>query len=65
MQYVRSEILHQPSGEHFNQIGHNLTHIEGLAIEHVKNSDPFVLRTREWRLIQMFDTYRNGLNKEN
>ena len=63
-QYVRSQTLTQPSGENFNIKGHNITHIQGLAIEHVKSSDPFVLRAREWRLIQKMDIFRNGLNKE-
>ena len=29
-----------------------------------KSSDPFVLKAREFFLIQKFDTYNNGLNKE-
>ena len=64
IQYVKSNMTDQPSGEHFNSPGHNLTHLEGLAIECVKNADPFVLRAREWRLIRLFDTFRHGLNKE-
>ena len=64
LQYIRSEIPTQPSGEHFNLKGHNISHIEGLAIEHVKSKDPFVLRAREYRIIQLMDTFRNGLNKE-
>ena len=64
LQYIRSSMLNQPAGEHFNKKGHNITHMEGLAIEHVISVDPFVLRAREWRLIQKFDTYRNGLNKQ-
>ena len=63
-QYVRSENLDKPSGFHFNQPGHNLSHLSGLILEHVKSSDPFVLRAREFYHIQQFDTYNNGLNKE-
>ena len=64
LQYIRSEMTDQPAGEHFNKKGHNISHMVGLAIEEVRNKDPFVLRAREWRLIQKFDTFRNGLNKE-
>ena len=63
-QYVRSELLDKPSGHHFNLPGHNQSHISGLVLEHVKSQDPFVLKAREFYLIQKFDTYNNGLNKE-
>ena len=63
-QYVRSNLQDKPSGFHFNQPGHDLSHFSGLVLEHVRNVDPFVLRAREFLLIQKFDTYRNGLNKE-
>ena len=36
----------------------------GLAIEHVKSNDPFVLKAREAFLIKKFDSFRNGLNKD-
>jgi hypothetical protein len=45
-QYIRSKILDNPSGWHFNQQGHELSHLAGLELEHVKSSDPFVLRAR-------------------
>ena len=57
-QYVRSNLQDKPSGFHFNQPGHDLSHFSELVLEHVRSEDPFVLRARE------FDTYRNGLNKE-
>ena len=63
-QYVRSQTLDKPSGHHFNQPGHTLSHLSGLVLEHVKSLDPFVLKAREFYLIQKFDTYNNGLNKE-
>ena len=63
-QYIRSENLDKPMGFHFNQPGHNQSHLSGLVLEHVKSSDPFVLKAREFYLIQKFDTYNNGLNKE-
>ena len=63
-QYIRSQLLDKPSGYHFNQPEHSQSHLAGLILEHVKSSDPFVLKAREFYLIQKFDTYNNGLNKE-
>ena len=62
--YIKSDKFTEPSGEHFNLPGHSLHDIEGLVLEKVRSSDPFVLRARETLLIQNFDCYRNGLNKE-
>ena len=63
-QYIRSEKLEEPSGFHFNKAGHNISHLSGLVLEHVRNSDPFVLKAREFLYIQRFDTFNNGLNKK-
>ena len=63
-QYIRSENIDKPSGYHFNQPGHNQSHLSGLVLESVKSTDPFVLKAREFYLIQKFDTFNNGLNKE-
>ena len=63
-QYIQSQNLENPSGFHFNQPGHNQSHLSGLVLEHVRSTDPFVLKAREFYLIQKFDTYNNGLNKE-
>ena len=63
-QYIRSRILDQPSGHHFNQPGHSVSDLSGIILEQVKSPDPFVLRAREFLYIQKFDTYNNGLNKE-
>ena len=58
------QTLDKPSGHYFNQPGHTQSHLAGLVLEHVKILDPFVLKAREFYLIQKFDTYNNGLNKE-
>ena len=55
-QYIRSEMLEEPSGCHFNKPGHNISHLSGLVLEHVRNPDPFVLKAREYLYIQKFDT---------
>ena len=62
--YVRSQDIKKPSGYHFNQAGHEVSHLKGLVLEKVKSSDPFVLRAREFVYIEKFDTWNNGLNKE-
>ena len=63
-QYVRSNLQVKPSGFRFNQPGHDLSHFSGLVLEHVRSEDPFVLRAREFLLMQKFDTHINRLNKE-
>ena len=62
--YVKRDVNSEPSGEHFSKRGHNVAHLKGLVLEQVRNSDPFILKTREHLLIQKFDTFRSGLNKE-
>ena len=62
--YIKSDKFTEPSGEHFSLPGHSLSDMEGLVLEKVRSRDPFVLRAREALLIQKFDSYRNGLNKE-
>ena len=63
-QYVRSNDTAKPSGYHFNQAGHDISHLKGLVLEQVKSKDPFVLRAREFIYIEKFDTWTNGINKE-
>jgi hypothetical protein len=63
-QYIRSNDIKKPIGYHFNQSGHDISHLKGLVLEQVKSSDPIVLRVREFIYIEKFDTWANGLNKE-
>ena len=62
--YIKSEIIFEPSGEHFSLPGHSIHDLKGLVLEKVQNPDPFVLRAREALLIQKFKTFNRGLNKE-
>ena len=41
--YPKNGRIEEPSGQHFRQAGHAVSDLFGLAIEHVKSSDPFVL----------------------
>ena len=56
--------LQEPSGEHFSLPRHTFHQLQGLAIEQVKNKDPFILKAREACLIKRFDCHRKGFNKE-
>ena len=62
--YPKNGRVEEPSGEHFRLPGHAVSDLFGLAIEHVKSNDPFVLKARESYLIKKFDSYKNGLNKD-
>ena len=62
--YIKSDKTSEPSGEHFTLPGHSLSDIEGLVLEKVRSGNPYILRAREELLIQKFDSYRFGLNKE-
>ena len=62
--YAKFNKTEEPSGSHFNRAGHSFHQMQGLAVEQVKNKDPFILKAREAWLIKKFDCYRNGLNKE-
>ena len=62
--YIRSRKNEEPSGDHFNLPGHSQSDIQGLGIEHVRSTDPFILRAREALLIKKFDSFKNGLNQE-
>ena len=62
--YIRNKKEEEPSYLHFSQPGHSQHHIQGLGIEQVRSEDPFIIQAREHRIIQLFDSYRNGLNQE-
>ena len=62
--YLKRDIKSEPSGSHFTKHGHNVSHLKGLVLEQVRNSDPFILKTQEHLLIQKFNTFRHGLNQE-
>ena len=55
--YPKSGKVDEPSGQHFTLPGHAVSNLQGLAIEHVKNKDPFVLKAREAFIIKKFDSY--------
>ena len=62
--YVKRDVLTEPSGEHFNTRGHSVADLKGQVLEKVRSVDPYILRAREAMLIKKFDSFRHGLNKE-
>ena len=62
--YIKSDKYIEPSGEHFSLPGHQLSDIEGIVLEQVRSDNPYILRAREELLIQKFDSYKFGLNRE-
>ena len=53
--YAKFHKTEEPSGQHFSLPGHSFHHMQGLAIEQVRNRDPFILKARETWLIKKFD----------
>ena len=62
--YPKRDVVTEPSGRHFTQPGHNVSHLKGLVLEKVRNKDPYILKSREHLLIKKFDSFRRGLNQE-
>ena len=62
--YVKRDVLTEPSGKHFNTQGHSVADLKGQVLEKVRSVDPYILRAREAMLIKKFDSFRHGLNKE-
>ena len=62
--YVKRDMNDEPSGEHFNLTpGHTVSDMKGLVLEHVQSPDPYILKAREHHYINLFNSYRAGLNK--
>ena len=62
--YVKSNVLTEPTGEHFNGPGHNIEHLKALVIEKVKKPDIKYRKEREHYLINKFNTFYRGINKK-
>ena len=62
--YIGNEKSEEPSRLHFSLPGHSKHDLQALGIEQVRSKDPFVIKAREHKYIQLFDSYRRGLNQE-
>ena len=62
--YIQNRKFNQPTGYHFNQPGHSVSDMSVTILEKVKYRDELYRREREKYLINKFDTYKNGMNKQ-
>ena len=62
--YVNNRVLSQPTGYHFNKPGHDINNMTITVLEKVKTKDELYRREREKHLINKFDTYKRGMNKQ-
>ena len=62
--YVNREYLDTATGAHFNKPGHDLSHLMVTILEQVKSKDDIYRKEREKYLINKFNTYYKGLNKQ-
>ena len=47
--YIKRDVLTEPSGEHFNTQGHwhSVADLNGQVLEKVRSVDPYILMARE------------------
>ena len=62
--YIGNVNSEEPSRLHFSLPGHSKHDLQGIGIEAVRSKDPFVIKAREHKYIQLFDSFRRGLNQE-
>ena len=62
--YVKNQVLSTPIGQHFNLPGHCLADLKSIILEQVKYNDEGYRLEREKYLINKFNTFHQGLNKE-
>ena len=63
--YPKQDVQTEPLlGEHFTKHGHTMADLRVQVLGKVKSKDPFILRAWEAMLIQKFNTFRRGMNKE-
>ena len=62
--YIGNEKSEEPSRLHFNLPGHSKHDLQAIGLEQVRSEDPFIIKAREHKYIQLFDSFRRGLNQE-
>ena len=62
--YIKTQVVSQPTGAHFNQPGHCLANMEVTILQQAKKNDIFYRLEKEKYLINKFNTYNSGMNKE-
>ena len=62
--YITNDMKSKATGEHFNKPGHSVRDLRVVVLEKVKKIDENYRKEREKYMINMFDTYYNGLNRQ-
>ena len=62
--YVTNNVTSQATGAHFNLPGHSLANMKIGILEQVKKNDQDYRKERERYLIQKFNTFYNGMNRQ-
>ena len=63
--YITNQVLSVSTGNHFNLPGHSLAHVKVTILEQVKKTDIMYRKEREKYFINKFNTFHEGLNREN
>ena len=62
--YISNQVISQATGAHFNLPGHSLANLTITILEIVKNNDDEYRKQREKYFIRKFNTYYEGLNRQ-
>ena len=62
--YVVNKMTDTPTGAHFNTPGHSLSDMKIIILEQVKVQDQLYRKEREHYFINKFNTYHQGMNKQ-
>ena len=62
--YINNQVVSVTTGDHFNLPGHSLANMKIQILEQVKFHNEQYRKERESYLINKFNTYYNGLNRQ-
>ena len=62
--YINQDLVDTATGAHFHTPGHNLSHLTITILEQPKNKSDNYRKEREKYLINLFNTYYRGMNKQ-
>ena len=62
--YIVNHMVDKPTGAHFTSPGHSLSDMKVIILEQVKIKDPLYRKERERYFINKFNTYYQGMNRQ-
>ena len=62
--YIQNQVTSKATGAHWNQPGHSLADLKVAILEPTRNNSEEYRKEREKYLINKFDTYYRGLNRQ-